>query len=211
MAVDQVVALPAAQPHGVRARLGHVGAEHRREHRLRRGRPPRAGEKLLHLAQHQVGVAEVRPVVDRVELEHSRAGDVVGKVPAGLERGHLVLVGVDHQRRHPDRRQDAADVDLNVHAHEILGIARARAHLRELAPPRCDLRVLELARRVRLHAQALAPGFADAGDPLVELAGGDAPRITRPQQARRIAAVDDQPSRAIRVRGREKGRHHTPF
>src|SRR6266853_1943704 len=85
MTVDQLVPALATEPHRMRARLRHVGAQHGREHRLRgwAGTDPR--EELLNFTDHQIGVPEVRPVVDGVQLQEPSGRDVLGEIPAGLD------------------------------------------------------------------------------------------------------------------------------
>ena len=209
--VDQVGPLLAAKPHRMRAGLGDLGAEDGRQHRFGGGAAPGPGQEFLDLPEHQVGIAEIWPVVDRVELHHPRPGNVLGDVAARLDGGDLVLVGVDDQRRHPDRRKDVADVDQSVHAQQVPGVAGTRAHLREFAPPCRHFRVGQLAWRIGIHAGARAPDLRHPGRPFLEFRGGHAPREAGTLQARRVAAVDDQGGGPLRIGGREQRGHHAAF
>src|SRR2546421_363124 len=72
MAVDKLAPALVAEPDRVRTGLSHVRAQDGRQHRVRRRRGPHPCEELLDLTEDEVGVAEVRSVVDRVELKKPR-------------------------------------------------------------------------------------------------------------------------------------------
>ena len=55
------------------------------------------------------------------------ARNPVSEVSARLDRYEPVLGAVQNERRHPDERQDVADVELLVHPQERLEHSRARA------------------------------------------------------------------------------------
>ena len=67
-----------------------------------------------------------------VDLEVSRAGNVVGKIPTALHRNDGVLAGMDHQGWHGDRRQDRPHVDpeaASSDARAIPGLAHMRSNM----------------------------------------------------------------------------------
>ena len=60
------------------------------------------------------------------QLDHPRAGNLRCH-PARALDGDVVLGAVEYERRHTNRRQHRAHVDLGVHARELHHGARARA------------------------------------------------------------------------------------
>ena len=204
MAVDELVPALVAEPDRVRTSLSHVRAQDRRQHGVRRGRGADAGQELLDLTEDEFGVAEVGPVVDRVELDKLRVGDVLGEVAAGLDRRDLVSGGVDDQGRDADCGQDIADVDQGVHPQELDRIAGAGAHLGEGGPPTRDLRVVDLRRRVAPHVDDPAPRFLGPVEGSLQLGLGYAPGIAWAAEPRRIASVDDYPRGSFGIRGGEQ-------
>ena len=204
MAVDKLAPALVAEPDRVRTGLSHVRAQDGRQHRVRRRRGPHACEELLDLTEDEVGVAEVRPVVDRVELKKPRIRDVLGEVAAGLDRRDRVSSCVNDQGRYADCRQDIADVDQGVHPQELDRIAGAGAHLGEGGPPTRDLRVVDLRRRVAPHVDDPAPRFLGPVEGSLQLGLGYAPGIAWAAEPRRIASVDDYPRGSFGIRGGEQ-------
>src|SRR5262249_23645359 len=139
VAVDELMPPFVPEPYGVGAGLRDLGGQDRGQHGVRRRRAADAGQELLDLTQHEVGVAEVRPVIDRVELEEAGFRDVLGEVAAGLYRRDAITGRMDYQRWHPDRRQRVADVDHGVHAQQVDSVPWACTHLRESRPPAPNL------------------------------------------------------------------------
>jgi len=70
-----------------------------------------AGEKLLDSGQDPVGIGEPVGVVHAVDLQVSRARNVIGEVPSALHRNAWVLAGMDDEAWRGDRRQDRPNVD----------------------------------------------------------------------------------------------------
>ncbi len=211
VAINKIVPLPVAHPHSVGPRLRHAGAQDGRQHRVGRPDLADAGDELFNLTEDAIGIPEVRPVVIRVELEQSSVGYVLCQVPACLDRCHPVAGGVDDEGGYANGGQDISDVELSIHGEEIGRVARTCAHLGERRPPTRHVRVVRLAWRVPRHLDHLPPVVPGALKALlVGLLGRcppARPRITRPGERRRIAAVDDQARGAFGVGGRKQRRH----
>ena len=69
-----------------------------------------AGKQLLNLGRDPVGIGEPGRVVRAIELNHARAGNVIGEIPARLHRNGGVISGMENECRHSDRRQDWPDI-----------------------------------------------------------------------------------------------------
>ena len=73
----------------------------------------RAREELLDLVEHGLAVSGEGVVIDSCQLDPLGVGDVLGQVPARLDRDDAVARAVEDECGHPDRGQDVTDVDLH--------------------------------------------------------------------------------------------------
>ncbi len=105
-----------------------VGKQQRGQDALDRRQRPDAGKELLDLVQHGVGVARKEKVVVAVDFHELGSGDVVGEVATHLEPHHPVGPPVEHERRHLDRGQHVADVQLRIEREDVADHARAGGH-----------------------------------------------------------------------------------
>ena len=122
---------------------------------------------------------------------------------------------MDDERRNANRRQDVADVDLEVHPPERCDRARARAHAGVRRPPTHELLVAGQARRHptrdsvprRLVRSPAALGLLDPPQRLLPrpLPG----RLLRPGQRRPVRAVENRSGRPLRIRRGEEHRHRS--
>jgi hypothetical protein len=69
------------------------------------------------------------------KFDIARAGNVLGKIASTIDVDGHVFGAMDDESGHPYRRNDIADVDLAVHAHESFGGGWARAEALEPSPP----------------------------------------------------------------------------
>jgi hypothetical protein len=101
-----------ARGRGVLCRRDDVGEQHGAQGAMGlRRRGMAAGEKLLDSGQDPVGIGEPVGVVHAVDLQVSRARNVIGEVPSALHRNAWVLAGMDDEAWRGDRRQDRPNVD----------------------------------------------------------------------------------------------------
>ena len=172
----------ARSPSSPRAlgRADDVGEEHGREHAVGLARPrPHAGEELLDLVDDLRRVARPRRGARRRAARRSARPGCAPRSSDPPRSGVAVAGPVQHERRHADRRQDVADVDLRVHraaarpprrgwrcAGGSVGqaplerrvLARRRAARRPCSPPRSRSTVGDLP----FHAP---PASAPTGSP----------------------------------------------
>jgi hypothetical protein len=123
-----------ARLHGLRRRVDEIGEEHRCEHAppLDRASLPRFDDELGDLAE--------RHPVEPSDLHDPAVADLRRHVPGDLGRGRVGLVvevgrAVDDQRRHLNRRQRAAHVDVHVHPAQREQRGRAERQTRRARPP----------------------------------------------------------------------------
>ena len=84
-----------------------------------------AGQELLDLPEHGVGVARPRHVVDALELDVARAGYPRRELLAGAPVDDPVPAPMEHERRHVKRGQHVAHVDVQEHLEDLLDHRRA--------------------------------------------------------------------------------------
>jgi hypothetical protein len=87
-----------------------------------------AGEEFLDFGQNPVGIGHPWCVVRAVDLEHPRAGNVVGEVPTRLHRNAGVLAGMDDQGGRSDRRQYRPEIHPEHRFERRPRHSGARAH-----------------------------------------------------------------------------------
>ena len=93
-----------------------------------------AGEELLDLVEQRVLVADPRQVVVAGQLDEAARRGSARRGSGRPRRNGAVAGAVEDERRHADRRQDVADVDLGVHPRQRDGRAGARAHAQVASP-----------------------------------------------------------------------------
>ena len=108
---EQVAPAGVAEPGGVAGRADDVAEQDRQQLALRRAAPA-AGEELLDLAEQRGAVADARQVVDALELDVPRAGDVLGDVARVAHVDQAVAHAVEDQRRHAEVGELGADVEV---------------------------------------------------------------------------------------------------
>ena len=89
-----------------------LDAEDRRQHLSRFGARPSLGQESLDLVEKRILVADERQMIVAGQLHEARAGDQARDVAALLDAQAAIAGTMHDQRRHLDRRQDVADVDL---------------------------------------------------------------------------------------------------
>ena len=122
LAADEVVVsleevAPAAIPEGGGLLRGadDVGEEDGGEHPVGLGAVPDAGQELLDLVEDRVRVVRPGQVIDAGQLDEPGSRDLLGHVAAAADRERPIAGAVEDERRHADRWQHVADVDLGVH------------------------------------------------------------------------------------------------
>ena len=96
-------------------RTDDVGEQDRSEHAVDVGGRAHAGEEFLHFVEHCVLVPYPRQMIDAGELDQARTGDVPRQEASFLDVGVQIAHALQDQRRHANRRQHGADIDLRVH------------------------------------------------------------------------------------------------
>jgi hypothetical protein len=94
-----------------------------------------AGQELLDLVDDSIHVAGRWEVVDTVQLDVLRAGNVLGEVTRGLHGDRALAGVVEDEGRHPDHRQHIPDVDVGDDAPDGPRRTRARRLAHEARPP----------------------------------------------------------------------------
>jgi hypothetical protein len=115
--VQQCAPLPVAERGRTNRRVHDIGEQDGRKHPVRLGERPDPGRELLDLADDRLLVAGPDEVVDARQLNELRAWNVLGEVAPHGDRQVLDVAVMDHQRRHPDRRQDVTHVALEDERH----------------------------------------------------------------------------------------------
>ena len=114
----------------------------RRQHAVGVDRIVAVAEEVLDGVEHRVLVADERQVIVAGQLDQRRARDPAGDVAAFVDRQQPIVGAVQDQRRHADRRQHVADVDVGVHPRQRQRRAGAGAHPQVGAPPVAERRVV---------------------------------------------------------------------
>jgi len=110
---------PIAELGSALGRAHDVRERHRREHSVSSRRRTSDCHELLDLIDDRVAAPDERDVVHAGKLHEDRALDLVGHV-SHLSRGDdPVSLATDHERRHMDRGQRLAEVDVGEDAGEI--------------------------------------------------------------------------------------------
>ena len=89
----------------------NVGEEQGREHAIARNARPRAGEELLDLVQHDLGIRTEHQPVGALQCDIARVRDVLRDVLAVTALEEPVLRGLEHKRRHRDVRELVAHIE----------------------------------------------------------------------------------------------------
>ena len=107
---------PASIPQGRRllGRTDDVGEEKSREHAIRLRGVSRAREKFLDLVKYRIRIADEIDVVGSGECREPSSRNVACDVARLVDANIPILFAVHHQGRHPDRRQDVADIGFRV-------------------------------------------------------------------------------------------------
>src|SRR5262245_54024320 len=132
---EELAPPPVAQRRRLLGGTDDVGEEHRGEYAVRLGDVSDAGQEFLDLIQDGLRVATPRQVVDARELHVPGTVDVLGEVATEADIDSSVATAVQHEGRHPNRRQDVAHVDLVVHTGHRQGRRWTRAHAEVPRPP----------------------------------------------------------------------------
>ena len=123
MPVEQLAPTAVAEFGHLLGRTDDVGEEDGRQHAIGLGRLPLAGlevgEEPLDLCEERFRVALPRGEVVAGKLDEPRAANVLGEVASAPNVEPDQLRAVQNERRYPDRAEDAADVDVEVHTHVI--------------------------------------------------------------------------------------------
>ena len=135
-----------------------------------------------------------------------RAGDMPRQVAPRFRVDPRVLHPVQHQRRHPDRRQDAAHVDRGVHPHQRRRRRRRAGEPLEPRPPGGEVRVRDAPGGERRERRPGAPAPLGLGGEAFGRLGGQHPAVEVG-----IAAVEHQRPGPLRAGGGEQQRHRRPL
>ena len=145
------------------------------------------------------------------ELDERGAGNPRREIPSFLDLHAPITAAVEHERRHADRRQHVANVDLGVHPRQRHGGARARAHAQVGCPPLAERGIGGLRGRPHLDADGASP----LGDHLVAeriaLLARRAPRVVLVAQPPGVAADHHERLGLLRVRRREQAAQRAAF
>ena len=188
------------------ARRHRPPGEQRRQHAARLGVRRRAGQELLDGVDGGVDVAGPERMVAAFERPEDRAGDMPRQVAPRFRVDPRVLHPVQHQRRHPDRRQDAAHVDRGVHPHQRRRRRRRAGEPLEPRPPGGEVRVRDAPGGERRERRPGAPAPLGLGGEAFGRLGRQHPAVEV-----RIAAVEHQRPGPLRAGGGEQQRHRRPL
>ena len=165
MTIEQVMPTAIAERGGFLGRADDVGKENGSEHPVDLDWRPRTGQKLLDGIGDLHGiVADEWYVIFSRKLDIARAGNVLGEITSTLDVDGHVFGSMDDKRRHPDRREDIADIDLAVHAHEGGSSGRACAKPLKPAPPALEGRIIRARGREEGQAATGTPGLIDIAE-----------------------------------------------
>ena len=118
-------------------------------------------------------------MIDALELDELRARDVLGEIAAMADVAVDVVLPVQHEGRHLDRRQDRTHVDLGVHAEVGERVAGPMRQPLVLAPP-APKRLVRDARGRHLRAgRCRSPTHRRSADRSRPSIRGSAPRDIR--------------------------------
>ena len=130
------------------------------------------------------GIAREEKVVGAVELDELGPGDALSEVATHLKPHHPVVPPVEHKRRHLDRGQHVADVQLRIEREDVADHARAGGHALQPCPPPPQIGITPPARSPSTQSDALTPALGAQLDQRRQLLLGDAKRIVgRSEQA----------------------------
>jgi len=95
-----------------------VGEHDGREHAIGLDLGPRASQELLDLVYKSVYIANPRDVIGAWKLYVLRSRNRPTEKASSFNIDPLIAIAVKHEGRNSDRRQDMANVDFVVHAHQ---------------------------------------------------------------------------------------------
>ena len=200
----------------LRRRAHDVSEQHRGEHPVQiRFLPTYGLGESLDLVEQLILPADEEEVILAGERDEARAIDLVRHPLVFFEGEGAIAVTRQHQRRHVDRRQGRAHIDLAVHARKGCGRPRARCMSQVVGQP-CDrllvagerrrCPILDLLRCQLARSPARLAVRCVCLERLVVAAG---PWVVGGRPPAGAGAEQDQPDRALRIRGGEHARHRT--
>src|SRR5262245_15565317 len=148
---------PVAQGRRLLGGTDDVGEEDRGEYAGRLGDVSDAGQEFLELTQDGLRVATPRQVVDAREFHVPGTVDMLGEVATEADIDRPVAAAVQHEGRHPNRRQDVAHVDLVVHSDHRQGRRWTRARAEVPRPPTSGALVAGKRRSPLIECDGPAP------------------------------------------------------
>ena len=118
MLVEQRAPLTVTEFRSLLRGINDVGEHDGREHAIGLDLRPRASQELLDLVYKSVYIANPRHVIGPWKLYVLRSRNRLTEKAPSFNIDPLIAVAVKHEGRHSDRRQDMANVDFVVHAHQ---------------------------------------------------------------------------------------------
>src|SRR6476661_6435668 len=158
LALARVQPDPDRQPERLEALHDRLGAAHRVRRRARERDEERIADRL-DLAEQRGAVADARQVVDALELDVARAGDVLGDVARVAHVDQAVAHAVEDQGRHAEVGELGADVEVRGAARRPAQLARARRQALQPREPGPQPRVPGPARGDLVEHGARAPAL----------------------------------------------------
>ena len=136
MIVKEVAPAAVAKRGSLWGGANYVRKEHRGEHPVDRDSGSRARQKLLDCIGNLFDVfADPGWMVLSRKLDIASVGNVLGKITSTFHVDGYISLSMDDKRRHPDCRDDVADVYLTVHLHECGDRSRAGTKSLKATPP----------------------------------------------------------------------------
>src|SRR5215207_5435521 len=112
MAVEQITPSTFTHLGDASCRADDVGEQNGCQYPVGAGPRTNAGDELLDLVEHRVGISDPVKVIGTGEFDVPRLWDVGGKVLAMCRSEHGVVAAVQNQRRHSDQRENRSEVCL---------------------------------------------------------------------------------------------------
>src|SRR5208283_1501750 len=194
---EQVAPTPVTEIHGLLGGSYEVDKKHRGEHAVRAGDVTYTGQELLRLAEDLLVLARPEQMIVPGKLNQACSRDVLGKVATATHVDQAIARAVKDQSRHLDRRQDRADVDIDIHAVKRDRRGRACTVPQKRRPGVQKTFVVAEARREDLRREGLTPVTNNLlHRAFVGLARGG-PGIVVGAYPACVAAVRDQSARTL--------------